>query len=49
MELLEINSSELVEKFDERIEDKFDFLLGEMEEGFDVRAEEEGEDATESL
>lgn len=49
MELLEINSSDLVEKFDERIEEKFDFLFGELEEGFDVRTEEEGEDPNESL
>ena len=42
LELLGINSSDLVDKFDELIEEKFEDLFSELEEGFDVRTEEEG-------
>lgn len=44
LELLGITSQDLVDKFEELIQDKFDDLFGELEEGFDVRAEEDGGD-----
>ena len=44
VELLGITSSDLVEKFEELIEEKFDDLFAELEEGFDIRANEEDDD-----
>jgi hypothetical protein len=36
VELLQINSSDLVDRFQDIIEDKFEYLKGELEDGFDT-------------
>ena len=40
LELLDIKSEDLVDRFGDTIEDRFDDLLSEIEEGFDPTDEE---------
>ena len=41
LELLDIDSTQLVEKFEDVIEERFDEFLGELEEGFDPQEDDD--------